>query len=114
MLSLIIGAVGGLFLATLVYVLQRREFRRISGAPRTHFPPLFRAVVHILIALVVGVVVGYHCATPLSLDTIIVVPLTLLLGGIASAYIELANPRLTPESAPGGGRIEPKDAALRQ
>jgi capsular polysaccharide biosynthesis protein len=112
LIGIIVGAVGGLFLATLVYVLQRREFRRISGAPKTHFPPRFRAVVHILIALVVGVVVGYHCATPLSLDTIIVVPLTLLLGGIASAYIELANPRLPSEPAPVPDQAEPTDAAL--
>jgi hypothetical protein len=70
-------------------------------------------VVHILIALVVGIVVGYHCATPLDLTTIIVVPLTLVLGGIASAYIELANPRPMPEAAPGAGQAEPKDASLR-
>ena len=88
--------IGGLFLATLVYVLQRRAFRRRSGLPRTQFPPHFRAAVHILIALVVGLVVGYHCASPLDLTTIIVVPVTLLLGGIASAYTELANPRLDP------------------
>jgi len=95
-IGIIVGGVGGLFLAVLVYVLQRRAFRRRSGLPRTQFPPHFRAAVHILIALVVGLVVGYHCASPLDLTTIIVVPVTLLLGGIASAYTELANPRLGP------------------
>lgn len=95
-IGITVGGIGGLFLATLVYVLQRRAFRRRLGIPRTQFPPAFRAAVHILIALVVGLVVGYHCASPLDLTTIIVVPVTLLLGGIASAYIELANPRLGP------------------
>ena len=111
-IGIVVGGIGGVFLATLVYVLQRRAFRRISGVPRTQFPPRFRAIVHILIALVVGVVVGYHCANPLDLTTIIVVPLTLLLGGIASAYTELANPRLAPQSVPAPGQVKPKDAAF--
>ena len=99
--GIIIGFVGGLFLATLVYALQWREFRRRAELPRTPFPPRFRAIVHSLIALVVGVVVGYHCATPEYFSTIIVVPLTLLLGGIGSAYLELANPHSqTAQAAP--------------
>ena len=107
-IGIAVGGLGGLFLATLVYVLHRRK----SGAPRTPFPPRFRAIVHILIALVVGVVVGYNCANPLDLTTIIVVPLSFLLGGIASAYIELANPSPIPGSAAASSRTEPNDAAL--
>jgi uncharacterized protein involved in exopolysaccharide biosynthesis len=34
-ISIIVGGLVGLFLATLIYVLQRREFRCDSGAPRT-------------------------------------------------------------------------------
>jgi hypothetical protein len=92
LIGIIIGFIGGLFLATLVYALQWREFRRRAELPRTPFSPRFRAIVHILIALVVGMVIGYHCATPEYWSTIIVVPLTLLLGGLGSAYLELANP----------------------
>jgi undecaprenyl pyrophosphate phosphatase UppP len=100
-IGIIIGFVGGLFLATLVYALQWREFRRRAELPRTPFSPRFRAIVHILIALVVGVVVGYHCSTPEYMSTMIVVPLTLLLGGIGSAYLELANPHSqTAQAAP--------------
>jgi capsular polysaccharide biosynthesis protein len=107
-IGIIIGGVGGLFLATLVYVLQRRAFRRTAGIPRTPFPPRFRAIVHILIALVVGVVVGYRCATPEYFTTMIVVPLTLLLGGIGSAYLELANPHIqTGPAAPQ--QTDPQD-----
>jgi uncharacterized protein involved in exopolysaccharide biosynthesis len=91
--GIIVGGVGGFFLATLVYALQCREFRRRAALPRTPFPPRFRAILHILIALAVGVVIGYFCATPLDLTTLIVVPLTLIAGGIISAYIELANLR---------------------
>jgi len=108
-IGIIVGGCGGLFLATLVYVLQRREFRRKSGFSRTPFSPRFRAIVHILIALVVGFVVGYHCATPMSLESLIVVPLSFLLGGIASAYIELANPSFRAE--PASRHTEPNDAA---
>jgi hypothetical protein len=68
----------------------------MTGASRTQFAARFRAVVHILIALVVGVIVGYHCAFPLNPGNFIIVPLALLLGGIASAYLELANPGATP------------------
>src|ERR1035438_2801592 len=57
-IGIVVGGIGGLFLATLVYVLQRLAFRREAGIPRTQFPPRFRAIVHVLIALVVGVIVG--------------------------------------------------------
>jgi len=92
LIGIVVGCLVGCFLATLVYVLQCREFRRKSGVPRTPFPPRFRAAVHIFIALVVGVVVGYRCASPFDAATVIIVPLTIALGGIASAYLELANP----------------------
>ena len=97
-IGFVVGGLGGLFLATVVYVLQRRQYRRKAGLSRTPLPARFRAIVHILIALVVGVVVGYRCATPLDFTTIIVVPLAVLLGGAASAYIELANPRSADSS----------------
>jgi capsular polysaccharide biosynthesis protein len=107
-----VGGFGGLFLATLVYVLGRLEFRRRSGVPRTQFPPTFRAIVHILIALVVGFLVGYLCANPHDLATLIVVPLAFLVGGGVSAYIELAN--LRPISPPGAAtsNSDPNKAAL--
>ena len=111
LIGIIVGGLGGLFLATLVYVMQRRAYRRQSGVPRTQFPASFRAIVHVLIALVVGIVIGYRCATPLEFTTIIVVPLSLLLGGIASAYIELANPSPTPVSAAPPGLTKLNDAA---
>ena len=112
MIGIVVGGFGGLFLATLVYLLQRRELRRKAGVPRTPFPPRFRAIVHILIALVVGVVVGYHCASPMESTTFIVVPLSLLLGGIASAWIELANTRSIPASVGALGQTEPNDTAF--
>jgi capsular polysaccharide biosynthesis protein len=110
-IGIIVGGLGGLFLATLVYVLQRREFRRKSGVTRTQLPPRFRAIVHILIALVVGFIVGYHCATPMSVTSLAVVPLSFLLGGIASAYIELANVSPIPASDAAPDHTEPNDAA---
>jgi capsular polysaccharide biosynthesis protein len=87
----LVGGVGGFFLAILVYALQRREFRRRAGLPRKPFQARFRVVVHFLIAGVVGVIIGEQLATPLDTSTIIVVPLTLLLGSLLSAYVELVT-----------------------
>ena len=109
--GIILGGFVGLFLATLVYVLQLLAFRRESGIPRTQFSPGFRAVVHILIAVVVGFVIGYHCATPEGFTSPMVILLSLVLGGLASAYIELANLRLTTASAATPGQTKPNDAA---
>lgn len=112
-LGIIVGGVVGLFLATAVYALQWRAFRRTAGIPRTPFPPRFRAIVHILIAMVVGLLVGYHSATPLNIANFIVVPLTLLLGAIGSAYIELAHPHT--QAAPAAPRPAwLDDASLKQ
>ena len=113
-LGILLGGLGGLFLATLVYVLHRRAFRREAGIPRTPLPPRFRAIVHILIALTVGFIVGYYCGKPFALSTIIVVPLALLVGAVASAYIELANVSPIPASAAAPGQAKPNDAALEQ
>jgi uncharacterized protein involved in exopolysaccharide biosynthesis len=113
-LGIVMGGVGGLLLATLVYWLQCRAYRQLSGIPRSPFPARFRAIVHILIALVVGIVVGYQCATPLELSSIIVVPLALLLGGAASAYIELANPGGLPQSPAASYGTKLDDADLKK
>ena len=110
-LGIIVGGLGGFFLATLVYVLQRWEFGRKSGTPRTPLPPRFRAIVHILIASVVGVFVGYLLANPLDYATVIGVPIIFLLGGIASASIELASLSPLPESSAAPGQVKPNDAA---
>jgi uncharacterized protein involved in exopolysaccharide biosynthesis len=88
-LGIIVGGVSGFILATIVFLLHLLEFRRKTAGPRALLPPQFRTVAHILIALVVGLIIGRCCATPLEYSTFIIVPLSLFLGGIASAYIEL-------------------------
>jgi hypothetical protein len=106
-LGVLVGGLGGLFLATLVYILKWLEFRRASGVPRPQFSPQFRAILHVAIALIIGVVIGYHLANPLDLATLIIVPLSLVLGGMASAYIELANPQFRTETANPSGQVSP-------
>jgi hypothetical protein len=98
-LGLLVGGLAGFFLAGLVYVLQVLALRRLSPVARTQYPGRFRAIMHILIALTVGIVLGYLIALPLDWGTLIGAPLFLLLCGGASAYIELAHPRLQPEPA---------------
>ncbi len=90
--GILVGGVSGLFLATFIYVLNLRAFRLRSGAPKAQFSPGFRKLVHILIALVVGLYLGYMCAEPLNFGFLIAVPVLMLLGALASAYIELAKP----------------------
>jgi hypothetical protein len=89
-LSVIIGGIVGLLLGTLVYLLQLRAFRRRSGAGSAPIPGGFRAFLRVTIALVVGVIVGYNCATPMSAASLFLMPLFVLLGGIAFALVEQA------------------------
>ena len=92
-MSIVVGGIAGLLLATGIYVLQRLAFRRAARIPRTPLPPGVRTVMHVTIALVVGTVVGYNCTgiANLSMSSLIGIPLALLLGGTASAFIELVN-----------------------
>ena len=90
-LGIIVGLICGVLLATVVYVLQRRAYRRALGISRTQLPLRIRAMLHIAIALAVGVVIGYRCAIPMDLVSFIMAPLAVVLGGCASAYIEFAN-----------------------
>lgn len=93
LMSIVVGGAAGLSLATGIYVLQRLAFRRAARIPRTPLPPRFRAVMHVTIALVVGTVVGYNCTgiANFNLSSFIGIPLALLLGGCACAFIELVN-----------------------
>jgi uncharacterized protein involved in exopolysaccharide biosynthesis len=93
-LGIIVGGVSGFILATIVFLLHLLEFRRKTAGPRVPLPPQFRTVAHILIALVVGLIIGRYCATPLEYSSFIIVPLSLFLGGIASAYIELMRTQI--------------------
>ena len=95
-LGFIIGFGAGLLLATLLYLLQWWAFWRESTAPSARFGPEFRAICHVAIALVVGFVVGITCTGSYG---IFIIPLVLLLGGMASAYIELTHRLPAPAGA---------------
>jgi phosphotransferase system glucose/maltose/N-acetylglucosamine-specific IIC component len=96
--GIIVGGVAGFVLATLVYALEWRAFRRTSRVLRTPLLQRFRAIVYLLIALVFAVFVGYLLANPLSFSAFVGIPLALFVGGIAAAFIALAN--LKSETAP--------------
>ncbi len=97
--AFLVGGFAGLFLAATVYLLQRRGYRRQYQLAHNPFPPPVRAVAHSLVALVAGFIIGYHCATPTTLFTVILIPLTILLAFFAALYIELAD-RPVPASPP--------------
>ncbi len=91
-LSIFIGGFVGLLLAVLVYLLQRLAFRRKSGAGSTTNLRSLRTFLRVTIALVVGLIVGYNCAMPMSAASLFIMQLFVFLGGIAFAFVELAKP----------------------
>jgi hypothetical protein len=100
-LGILVGGLVGAFLGTFIFLLQRHSYRQSFGPHvRLHFPPAVRAIGHVTVALVVGLVVGYNCATPLEFGSLLTIVLALFLGGSTCAYIELAIPHtLTPTSS---------------
>ena len=44
----------------------------------------------VTVALVVGVIVGYYCAIPMSVSSLFLIPIFVLLGGIVFALVEQA------------------------
>jgi capsular polysaccharide biosynthesis protein len=108
-LSILLGGLLGLILATLVYLLQRRAFRRQAGVAGTTNLRALRTVLRILIALVVGVIVGYNCAMPMSVGSLLLTQLFVLLGGIAIAFVELKNPSPIPISPTAPAESQLKD-----
>jgi hypothetical protein len=99
-LSILIGGFIGLLLAALIYLLQRRAYRRQSGVAGTTNWRGYRNYLRVAIALVVGVAIGFNCADLEDFASLILIPLFVFLGGIAFAYVELAKPSPLPPAAP--------------
>ncbi len=98
--GLIVGAISGVTLAALIYLLRQRAYlRRINPGP-LNVPPRLKAAAHFLIALTVGVVIGYFCATPFDPISLCVIPLSVILGVLASAWIETAKLSPVAQKAP--------------
>jgi len=94
----LIGGFVGLVLTTLVYLLQRRDFLRKSGAG---VPPMlrrFRIILHVIVGLVVASAIGYLCTDLWSLGSLYFILLFLVVGVLASTFIELANISLSGPS----------------
>ena len=99
-LGALIGGIVGLLLATLVYLLQRRAFRRQSG---TGDPPnlrRLRTVLRVIIGVLVGVIVGYNCAMPMTPFSLFLMQIFVFLGGVAFVFVELAIPTTIAPAAP--------------
>ncbi len=107
--AVIIGGVGGFVLATLVYALQWRAFRRAAGLPTRPDLARFRAIAYLLVSLLLAAFVGYLLANPLAYNSFLLIPLLLFVGGIAAAFIALAN--LKTESGPR--QADPNDARFK-
>lgn len=91
-LGVLFGGLVGCVFATLVYLLQLRAYRRRLAQGGAFVPGQIRLILHATIALVVGVMLGYNLAMPLEQGRLFLMQLALILGGVASAFIELARP----------------------
>jgi len=100
-IAIVVGGVSGFVLATLVYALQWRAFRRARNIPYAPLLWRFRAIAYLLIALVLAVVIGYLLANPVDVVPVIFIPLALFVGGIAAACIALANLRSAAAGSDG-------------
>ena len=102
--GIFVGGVLGILLATLVYLLQRRAFRRNATVGNPPILRRLRTIAHVAIVLLVGVIIGYNCAMPMSAGSLIFMQLFVFLGGIGLVFVELANPKpafLTDDTAHG-------------
>lgn len=89
--GILVGSVAGVALATLVHFLALRRYWRQTRPPRTPLSAQVRTLVHFFVALTMGAIMGYFCATPLDPATLIVIPTVLVLAVCVCAWIEMAN-----------------------
>lgn len=99
--SMVMGAMFGILLALLVYLLQWRAYRRKIGVYGAIPSPGLRNSVRIIIGLMVGVVVGYNCAMPIvgPMD-LALFPMVLMVGGIGLSSVELISFTPMPSNVP--------------
>jgi capsular polysaccharide biosynthesis protein len=102
MVAILFGGLAGLFLATFVFLVQRRAYwqKVMGGSTKRQFSPVVRLIAHISVALVVGLFVGYQTAGGGTISIVV----ALIIGGILCAWIELAAARFElppPSSLPG-------------
>lgn len=106
-LSVLLGGISGLLLATLVFLLQRRVHQKKSGIASPINCHGLRTVLRVTIALVVGVLVGYSSAQPTVRDNFYLIQLFVFLGGVGFVFVELSKP--TPQPLPPRAPAEPQE-----
>jgi len=93
-LGIIFGAFAGFLLAMVVYVIRRWVHQRRPGNSGTNNLRGLRAFVQVSVALLVGALIGYNCAMPLSRASLFLMFLFVIFGGLAIGYV--ATARTTP------------------
>ena len=100
-LGIVIGAAAGFLLAVLVYVIRCRAHQRLPREPLSHNLRGLRTCVQVSIALLVGALVGYNCAMPLSRVSLSLMFLFVIFGGLAIGYVTTARTTPLPGKADG-------------
>lgn len=104
-LSIVMGALFGMTLSGLVYLLQWRAYRRKIGVYGVTHSPGVRNSFRIIIGLLVGIIVGYNCAMPIVGPAgLAVFPLIVVVGGVGLSFVELTN--FNPLSPTDPAKIE--------
>jgi capsular polysaccharide biosynthesis protein len=94
MLGITFGALAGFLLALLVYAIRHWAHHRRAGDAGTNTVRGLRTFLQVSVALLVGALVGYNCAMPLSPATFVFIFLFIILGALAIGYVAIV--RTTP------------------
>lgn len=100
-LGIILGALAGFLLAVLVYAIKRWSQQRHSGNSGTNTLRGLRTFIQTSVALLVGILVGYHCAMPLSRASLFFMLLFVVLGALAIGYVAVAKTTPLPPRVDG-------------
>ena len=101
--GIIVGAVAGFLLATLVYAINYWAHQRRTGNSGTNTLRGLRTFTQVSVALFIGILVGYNCAMPWSRASLLFTFVFVVLGALAIGYVAIA--KTTPLPPKAGDRL---------
>ena len=87
-----IGAGAGAVLMAVVYLVQKRNWRRTGGTVASTLPRHLRRGVQMAVAILMGAWLGYLVAMPMNLLAMIELPCIFVVGCVLAGGIELIRP----------------------
>jgi len=98
-MSVALGGLLGLLLALWIYFLRRRVYRQHAGLTGAASLPGLRTSIVVTIALIVGIIVGYYCALPMTNYSILIMQILVFFGGVLLAFVVLTKSTPTQGAA---------------